>query len=215
MIIQKPISFKPNPNDPRSTRLFFRDQKAADFYMVGSVAWPDDIYPGFVLLSGQNLNDPEKKILLFEEQEFWTIDNWTNPDGMLKDMPGKQGYWYGLTHFLNNMLARYGARTYFYGGQHPDINQRHLMQLYGSKITPRPIDMIEVPYVKEVGAGLVREYTRLKRFFGDSNSRLSELMKSVDVDKNNGDHAIRCLFAGYEYVPWVDLNVFKPVMRYG
>lgn len=206
MIIPKPISYRPDPVNQRTTRLFFKDHKAADFYMAGSIAWPEDKYPGFVILSGQSLGDPEKKILIFEEQEFWTIDNWLNTDGNLKTGPGNHGYWYGLSHFLNNAVLKYNCRLYFYGGQHIDINRRYMIQLYDSKITPRPIDLIEVPYVNEVGHDLISEYAKLAKVSWDGNSDLCRLMHSIDHEENNGNRAFRCLLSGYEYMPWIDIR---------
>ena len=206
MIIQKPISYRPDPVNPRTTRLFFADHKAADFYMVGSIAWPEDKYPGFVLLSGQNLMDSEKKIMIFEEQEFWTIDNWLSSDGNLKTMPGNHGYWYGLSHFLNITVSKYGCRSYFYGGQHMDINRRYMNQFYRSNITPRPIDLIEVPYVNEVGNDLISEYAKLEKVRWDDNSNLCRLMHSIDYEENNGNRSFRCLLSGYETMPWIDIR---------
>ena len=214
MIIPKPITFKPDPVNSSTTRLFFKDQKSADFYMVGALAWPDGKYPGFALLSGMNISDPDKKIWLFEEQEFWTVDNWLLPDGNLKEKKDRKGYWYGLSYFFLNCVSTFGCRSYFYGGQHPDIHRRYMLQVYGSKITPRPLDLIEVPYVKEVGDGLISEYTSLAKFVGDANSILSVATKAPDADENGPTHALKCLFAGYEYAPWVDIKskTLEPIM---
>lgn len=207
MIIQKPISWKYDPEDPRKTRLFFKDRRSADYYIVGSIAWPEGKNPGFALLSGEHLGEG-RKIFLFEEQEFWTIDNWLLPDGNMKPLeyPSPQGWWYGLTHFVNEGLSKYGCRTYFYGGQHVEINQRHLRRFYDSQMAPRPVSLIEVPYVTEVGDNLISEYTKGQRYRGDTNSRLFDLLKQADIEENNGVHALKCLFSGYEHIPWMDLE---------
>ena len=214
MIIPRPITFKPDPVNSRTTRLFFQDEKAADFYLVGAIAFPEGRYPGFALLSGMNVTDPDRKIWLFEEQEWWTVDNWLKPCGNLKEKKGEKGYWYGLSYFLLDVLATYGCRMYFYGGQHIDINRRYMLQIYGSKITPRPLDLVEVPYVKEVGDGLIAEYTNLTKFVGSADSMLSRALRAPDADVNGPTLALKCLFAGYEYAPWVDIKfkTLEPVM---
>lgn len=220
MIIQKPISYKPDPKNHRTTRLFFKGQKSANFYMAGAIAWPDGKYPGFVILSGQNMDDELKRIWIFDEQEFWTIDNWTREDGNLKENMDKVsgtilGYWYGLSHFISTAWAKYGCRNYFFGGQHPDTNERNLRGFYKSNIIPKSINLIEVPFVKEVGDNIVSEYVKLQKFVADKNSKLFQMMNTPPENENGGKQAIKCLFAGYEHVPWVDIKFkVKQKVRY-
>lgn len=207
MIIPKPISHRPDPDNPWTTRLFFREVGAADFYINGSIAWPEGKNPGFVLLSGMNLDDPERKIWLWEEQEFWTIDNWIDGSGNLKERKENGqpvGHWYGIGHFVSRAYAMCGCVRYFYGGQHPDVNKRHLMGFYKSRMIPRAVQMVQVPYVKELGDDLISEYVGLKKFSADANSRLATLMRTPEEDENNGKHALKALFAGYEKNPWID-----------
>ena len=205
MLIPKPISHRPDPENHRTSRLFFKGQQAADFYMVGSIAWPEDKKPGFVLLSGQHLGHVEKKIWLFDEQEFWSIDNWLKPDGNLKDRK-EGGYWYGISHFISDCWSKYGCRTFFYGGQHPDINQRYMIEFYKSKMVPRSIQLVEIPYVTEMGNDIVSEYVRHAKFEASKDTRLFQLMQTPENDENNGKHALKVLFSGFEWVPWVDMS---------
>ena len=218
MIILHPISHKPNRENVRTTRLFFRDEKSANFYVNGAIAWPEGKYPGFVLLSGQNLDDPERKIWIFSEQEFWTVDNWIDRDGNLKEnrVEGRVlGHWYGIGHFVSQAYATCGCIRYFYGGQHPDVHKRHLERFYKSRMIPRVVEMIQVPYVKEVGDDLIKEYVGRKLFVADGNSRLAQLMKTPEEDENNGKHVLKALFAGYEKNPWIDTTSrAQPIVEY-
>jgi len=177
--------------------------------MLGSIAWPEGKLPGFAILSGQNLTDPDHKIWIFEEQEFLTVDNWLQSDGNLREnkVNGKIiGHWYGLSHFLVNMYAQYGAVSYCYGGQHPDVNHRHIVNFYKSKVIPKSVQLIEVPFVKETGASVVSEYIKLDMAVADRNTKLFQLMSTPDTDENNGKQAIKALFCGYEHVPWIDIR---------
>ena len=225
MIIPKPKSFKLDPKhdkDYQTTRLFFDQRGSSDFHLKGAIAWPKTIprkdagqdlyYPGFVLMSGLNLNDPNKPIWIFEVQEFRTIDNWLKPEGNLMENPAG-GYWYGLAYFLNRVYAQYGCRAYFFGGQTEEIYQLYQGEMIESLKIPEgqlqyPIDPIEVN-IDEIGSQLISEYVAMDKLSADDNSRFSELMKSPDVNENNGVHALKCLLTGFKKYPWVDLRMMR------
>ena len=227
MIIIKPTTHELDPNkikDPYTTRLFFKDPPHADFYLKGAIAWASTVindkteksYPGFALMAGMLL-DRNKEIRIFEEQEFTTIDNRLQSDGNIMMWPEDGRPWYGLAEFANKCYKKYGCRTYFYDKCQGDVYQLYMTQMQESIKENRlqqPIDPMELLHVNETGDLLIEKYIAEDRLKIDSNSKLNNMMRSVDKHENNGVHAIKCLLAGYEYIPWIDLDMMQR-MGYG
>jgi hypothetical protein len=198
MIIPHPHTFKRSDN-PYRTKLFFEGQ-SAEFYLRGAISWPEGRKEGFALLAGMHLQS--KKIWLFDEWVFWTIDHWVLEDGTIKQRD--DGFWYGLTHFMTQNAAKFGCTSYFWGGQHEDVARRNIKAVYRSKMAPPDVHLIEAPYVHQVGDDLIEEYLRLERLSGDANSVLFEHLSTAGVDDRGGVQALRCLLSGYEHQPFIE-----------
>lgn len=227
MRIIKPTTHEPDPKkikDPRTTRLIFKDQPNADFYMYGAIAWPqttitdqiEKTYPGFVIMAGQIL-EGNREIRVFEEQEFTTIDNRLLSDGNI--MTWKDGTpRYGLAEFANGCVKRYGCRKYFYDHRQEEIYQLYLRQMIESRNHNRlqhPIAPHNLLKAHETGDLLINKYIGEDRLKIDSYSKLDGMMRSPDRLENNGVLALKLLLVGYEQAPWIDLDMHRREAGYG
>lgn len=180
--------------------------------MRGAIAWPEPMKSeGFALMAGLNLAD--QTILIFEQFRFWTITHWLNPDGTIRQRKTDPGQYHtGLIQFIQDNEAKYKCSSYFWGGQHIDITTRPLKKLYRNPMLTRHIELIEVPYVSEVGDGLVLEKLQLRAFKADNKSFIHNAveqwyaMRETGKSDNNIVHCLKCLLAGYEYLPWVSME---------
>jgi hypothetical protein len=196
MKIPLPTSFRPDPDNPLKTRLYFDGQQSAHFYLRGAISWPEGRREGFALMAGQELKS--KKVWIFGEWEFWTVPHWTLEDGTIK--PKGEGFWYGLNHFMTQTFGTFGCRSWFWGGQHADLARRYVLQVYRNPMIPIDTSLIEVPYVQQVGDNLIEEWLNLEKLSGDKDSLLFEHLNSPA--ERSGVHALRCLLAGFEYQPF-------------
>lgn len=210
MIIQRPITAARDPNNRYRTVLHFERGENIPFYMRGAISWPELEQQGFVLMAGQNIETGI--VYIFEQEWFWTVPIWTNPDGTLrKNDTG--GYHLGLIQFIKDWEALYKCAAYFYGGQHPDLTRRYGIELYRNDLTPKNISLIEAPYVKEVGDDLVFEKMRSQKFMGQWESHLHKSLekwkslRSAGIGGNGAIHSLRALFAGLEAYPFVKMEM--------
>ena len=210
MIIRKPKFARIDPQNRYTTYLHFDGEGVPrPFYMRGSIAWPEGDQEGFALLAGQDINT--KIICIFEEFPFWTIDHWLEENGNIRQRTDSQGdptseYFLGLFQFIQDNFSLYKAFAYFWGSQHIDIWKRYGNEVYKNPLVPRALEMIEVPYVKEVGDNLIAEYMNTERIKGDQRSKLYVLLQDAAVNDNNSVQALRALLAGYEFQPYVNLG---------
>lgn len=210
MIIRKPITANIDPNNHYSTWLHFDGGAKLKFYMRGAIAWPQADNEGFAMMAGVNLL--ENVIYIFEQFRFWTVEHWLDPDGRIRprdDHDHTQGYHLGLIQFLQDCEAKYKCCSFFYGGQHIDVNRRHLMEVYRNKLLPNRVELIEVPYVSEVGDDLILEKFHTRKFRAENKSLLADAveqwinLQAAGTGDNNIVHAFRALLAGFEHQPWV------------
>lgn len=211
MVIKKPITATRDPHNRYTTWLHFEGGSRLKFYMRGAIVWPEADQEGFALMAGLHLQDGI--IYTFDQFKFWTIDHWLNPDGTIRerDPEDGEGHYLGLIQFIQDCEALYKCSSYFYGGQHIDVVKRHGNNLYRNELLTRRIELIEVPYVSEVGDDLIVEKIKLRRYKGESDSYLANAikqwlrMRTADVGDNSMVHSLRVLLAGYEYAPWVKI----------
>ena len=209
MIINRPFTAEIDPNNRYTTRLHFVNGAVKDFYMRGSVAWPEGKKEGFALMAGLDLF--EGVIIVFEQFRFWTIGHWVNPDGSIHEREDGPGYHLGLTQFLSDNLSRYRCASYFYGGQHIDVHTRYANEVYKHPQTTRRLELIEVPYVSEVGPNILLEKLHTAKFRGETDSILDGSvtqfvnMQAANVDPDNPTLALMTLLAGFEHQPHVKL----------
>ncbi len=227
MRIIKPDTHEPDPkqiNDPRTTRLFFKADRNANFYMYGAIAWPKEIitdkkkitYPGFALMAGQIL-EGNREIRIFEEQEFTTIDNRLLPDGNIKTWKDGSPR-YGLAEFANGCYKRYGCRKFFYDHRQEEVYQLYLRQMIESRKENRlqqPIAPHSLQPVHETGDLVLSKYMGENRLVVDTHSKLNDMARSPDKLENNGMLALKCLLVGYEHNPWIDLVMTRRAGGYG
>lgn len=209
MIIRKPKFARQDEHNRYTTLLHFEGGPPRKYYMRGAIAWPEGDKEGFSLLAG--LDTISKIIYIFEEFQFWMVNHWLDDDGSIHQRTDEHGnptgeYHTGLCQFMQNNYTKYKAYAYFWGGQHIDIWQRYGGEVYKNRIVPRALEMIEVPYVAEVGDNLIAEYQNTDRIKGDQRSKLYVMLQEAAVSDNNGVQALRALLAGYEHQPWVNIT---------
>ena len=208
MIIPKPTSVERVKENRYSTRLYFKEGGFETFYIRGAISWPivdrvvsdDGKVEGFALVAGQHLRT--KKIWIFEECQFWSIDNWLNDDQTLKRREDGRGFYLGLKNFVRENMLRYLCDEYFYGGK-LESSERFRSQLYDEV---KGVSLIELPDVEDVGEGLFNEAAQQEKIAGDSRSVLSEHLKMSGLGVNGGYLALRSLLVGLHTYPWIDLG---------
>lgn len=211
MIINKPFASHIDQNNQYTTHLHFANGAVKKFYMRGSVAWPDGMKEGFALMAGWD--QIEKVVVIFEQFRFWTIPHWSNADGTIHKREDGQGYNLGLSQFIAESLSRYQCASYFYGGQHIDTHTRYGRELYG--VATRRLELIEVPYVKEVGPNLLLEKINTVKFTMEADSPLSKSViqfvntQAAGAEYDNATLALMTLLAGFEFQPWVDNEIHR------
>jgi hypothetical protein len=80
--------------------------------------------------------------------------------------------------------------------------------------------MVEVPWTDEAtGDNLLREILQQKRLMGVVDG--SEVKRQLDEGDRYQDpvklpalHALKCLIAGYELMPWRDIDPQRPELRF-
>lgn len=218
MPIRQPITSRIDPHNPWTTILHFGGDSALKFYMRGSISWPEGKQEGFAMMAGMSLDT--KTIFVFDQFRFWTISHWLNEDGSIrlrervKDTD-QVDYYFGLIHFIQQCDAKYNCCAFFHGGQHNDVVRRHSQELYRNEHLPRRIQLIDVPYVKELGDNLINEKAFVEGFMADSGSYLDkslsqwERMQTTGADGDGAVHALRALLAGFEHQPHVRLETMQ------
>ena len=210
MLVPKPILAK--PDFARDTvLLYFDDQPAREFFMRGSVAWPEStkeigfaIKEGFALVAGQDVRT--KEVWIFEESTFITIDHVFNRGELMRR---------GLVQFFLRMWERYFCRTFYYA-QDALLHRRfHLQCLESQMVQPKP-EFIQVPYTGDkLGDNVLREYLARGRLKGNRETKLFEQIETAnEYEEQLGPHALRCLLAGFEHIPWVDYSPQRKEIEY-
>lgn len=210
MIILKPYYSHIDPDNPYTTHLSFEGRRSKRFYMRGSIAWPEGNDEGFALMAGYDLET--RKTIIFEQFPFWTVSHWLNDDQTIRQRRDGQGYHLGLVQFIQDNLSLYKCCSYFWGCQHVDIFTRFATEVYKNPMTSRKIELIEVPYVKENGTGVLLERLKTQSFKGAAESMLSESieqfvkMQTTKEGEDNKVLALKTLLCGYNFQPWVDVG---------
>ena len=210
MIILKPFTSVRDLDNPYTTHLHFEGPAIKPFYMRGAIAWPEGKKEGFALMAGMDLR--ERIIIIFEEFRFWTIPHWFNDDGTIHARDDGEGYHIGLIEFLQDNLSKYKAASYFLGGQHVDVQTRWRTDVYRNPEVTRRLEMIEVPYVSEIGDELLLEKLKTRKFKGATDSLLDKSvrqfnnMQTTNVEHDNAVLALKSLLAGFEHQPWVEIR---------
>ena len=209
MIINKPFAADIDKNNHYTTRLHFHGGAVKDFYMRGAIAWPEGKKEGFALMAGMDLI--EKVVIVFEQFRFLTVDNWLNQDGTIHQRDDGAGYHLGLMQFITQNLSKYRCSSYFRGGQHVDVWNRYGKEVYTNSQCPKHIELIEVPYVSEVGPGLLIEKINTEKFRAATDSLLAQSvvqfvnMQAVNIEYDNAALSLMTLLAGFDHQPWVKL----------
>ncbi|MBU2177542.1 MAG: hypothetical protein KJ556_20820 [Gammaproteobacteria bacterium] len=193
MIFPRPITATFDP-ETHLTRMIFDglDKRVSrDFYCMGSVAWPEGMLDGFALSAGQDVKTGQ--IWIFEEYLFMTVQHWFNDDGSLNR--------FGLLKFLQDTWNYYRLRTFVWS-ESEDVHFRYARQVWDNpNIMPQP-EFIRTRFAKDTGDNLIAEYLKTQKVMGDVNSQLFRDLKDKDGIERRGVHALRCLLAGYEYMPY-------------
>uniref|UniRef100_A0A6H1ZLF8 Uncharacterized protein n=2 Tax=viral metagenome TaxID=1070528 RepID=A0A6H1ZLF8_9ZZZZ len=210
MMIVRPFTSDKDPNNHYTTRLHFENGVVKNFYMRGAVAWPEGKKEGFAIMAGMDLI--ENVVIIFEQFRFWTVGHWLKADGNITEREDGPGYHLGLIQFITDNLSLYRCCTYFWGGQHIDIWNRFGREIYSNPQTPKKIELIEVPYAKEVGPDLLLEKLKTRKFKGESDSLLEKSvtqfvnMQAADAGYDNAALSLMSLLVGFDFMPWVKIN---------
>ena len=178
--------------------------------MRGSIAWPEGKKEGFAIMAGLDLETGH--VIIFEQFRFWTVPHWFNDDGTIHKRDDRTGWHVGLVQFIAGSSSLYQCSSYFYGGQHVDVNMRYAREVYGNPQVPARLELIEVPYVAETGPDLLHEKLKTHKFKGDTDSILNQSvvqfvnMQAAQVDYDNAVLALMALLAGFDFQPWVKIN---------
>ena len=189
-MIERPISSE--ILEHRDTvRLFFERSVSQEFYIRAAVAWPEGSEPGFAVLGAQDIKD--KIIWVFEGYEFYTV-----PPVFQKDRKAYNGF----EEFLRNIWKLYSCRTVFYR-QPEDVHHRFALKCWSlPTIEPKP-EFLKVPSTDEVSAeNLFKEMAARGSFRASKQGELYQAMGNQE--KRLAKHALICLLAGYEDLPWID-----------
>lgn len=179
-----------------------------DYYVMGSVSWPEGIRDGFALLAG--VNQLDDRIQIFREFTFKTVDHWITPNGQLRQ--------HGFISFLADAWKDFQCRSFFWF-QDDEVHRRYSLECYQcDRVVPKP-EFIRVMYSsQEIGDNVIDEIGRLQRLPLDAGiddngryrSKLYEglvqyrTMKDSEPKKpfvNEAVHALRCLLGGFIYNP--------------
>ena len=191
-MIERPISAKINPHRD-TVRLFFENTESSEFYIRGAVAWPEGTDPGFAVLGAQEIKT--KIIWVFEGYEFFSIAPIFQQD--------KKAY-NGFADFFTKIWTMYSCFTLFWRQAH-DVHQRYALKCYElPTIQPKP-EFIRTPYTEDITAeNLFKEMAAKGQFKASKQCELYQNI--VDPDKTAAKHALICLLAGFEYLPWIDVE---------
>ena len=157
----------------QTSTLYFKDfDDSEEFYMRGSVCWPEGDADGFAIMGGQQINNGW--VYVFEQMEFATIEDIRDKGQIIK--------YHGLASWLNRCWLKYYARLYFYQ-QSDSTHDRFRLQIYRSQtIEPKP-SFIEAPITNEDDCrSLVVDYIRTGRVSIEAGS---ELAKQLEVSKHD------------------------------
>lgn len=205
---QQPIAAKYN-RLTKLTTLYFdtvAGRKSHDYYVMGSVSWPEGMMDGFALLAGQDQHDG--RIQVYREYTFKTVDHWILPNGELKQ--------HGFLSFLADAWKDFQCRSFYYH-QDEEVHRRYSLEVYQcDRIAPKP-EFIRVLYSgQEIGDNVIDEMGRLQKLplnttlgpDGKPNSKLYQglieyrTMRDAEPNKafvNEAVHALRCLLGGYVF----------------
>ena len=177
-------------------------------YVRGAIVWPVGRYPGYALVSAQNVNSPEKEVRILEESPFWTIGN----------RPFQKGIW----HFFQKAWEEYRCRSFFYL-KSPE-HRRYWLQVLREpalrEIKPTFLEAILATESEDSADNLIQEYHRLGRLkidedygikmenfdvlVGNLKTQLDKFVggEITEVERVPAVKALRALVAGYERVPY-------------
>lgn len=186
------------------------------YYLRGGICFPvpvrlgaDKGAGGFVLICGCNVTT--KKIYVFEDRSFLTIDHIVGQDGSVE--------FEGLSGWLNECWSYYFARD-FYWHQDDQTKKTYMLDILRSTmIKPRPrflhIDWTDDNQIEHLIWRLGN--TGVMKFKADSE--LHESLRLLEVQTDNrqiipGVHALKCALAGLMRHPYrkrPERNVDKPL----
>jgi hypothetical protein len=191
-------------------RMFYKAIPTYEWVVRGAVCWPEGEIRGHALIAGQ-MTAGTRQICVFDEWNFITVDHWS-PDGR-----GIQEV--GLCAFLSKLWPLYGCDL-MYWHQDETLHRRYLLQCLDNPLITTCPTMVEVPWTDEAtGDNLLREVLQQKRLMGVVDG--SEVKRQLDEGDRYQDpvklpalHALKCLIAGYELMPWRDINPQRPELRF-
>ncbi len=199
----EPIKARANLNRETSELMFpFDEEKEerfkGEFYLKGGVCWPS-IDSGFILLAGQDI--ATRKIHIFEQREFITIQNRIDSNGRIE--------FEGIAQWLNTCWSKYFA-TRFYWSQDSELGKPFCLEIYRSEnIAPQP-PLIEIPLPTGCDNGLILDCLRFKRLVFEDASKLHQALQVLRTDPKadlSPLKALTCCLGAYSKYPFTRHNV--------
>ena len=208
--MQKPIKTE-LVKEHNAVRFFYPDNKIKEYYIKGSIVWPEKHYAGYALIGGQDLDD--KSIWIFEEWSFYGVRYKLyeeNIEGKIIDVHDR-----GLISFFDKAWEKYFCRT-FYVIANQKVHKHWRLQIHREfLIDPKPyFPKVELPEEGEGVDNLIISYGRNERLKIPADMELlreveaisdpSELEGKIKTFSETAQalQALRCLLAGFEKAPW-------------
>jgi hypothetical protein len=188
----------------KTTILDIPGKNPTEYKIFGAICFPSEYerdgeqkVSGFALVAGQNVNT--KKVRIFSQQEFLTIENILN---------GNLAVTYkGLASWFNKMWADYYARKYFYH-QPIQIERKHRLEILRSKvIQPNPM-LIDIDHPGgATSSQLIWRYLKTKNIVYEKDSDVHNALrraknKEIKIDFQPEMWALQCLLLGFEKFPF-------------
>lgn len=198
--------------EQKTSVLTFGDNKNplnGEYYLRGGICFPvpvrlgaDQGASGFVLLCGYNVQT--KKIYVFEESSFLTIDHIVASDGSIELV--------GISGWFNECWSHYFGRD-FYWHQDPETKKTYTLDILRSAmIKPRPrflhVDWNDDQQIEHVIWRLGN--TGMMKFKADGQLHDALRLLEVQTDRTQvipGVHALKCALAGLLRYPYRRKNV--------
>lgn len=119
--------------------LTWADRRSGEFHVRGGVCWPEQVgdrYEGALVIVGQNINEPERRAIVFECETFYGVYPMLEKANVIHP---------GAAPMFDAGWSAYKCRTYYYR-QLIGIHHEHLLEvLRCGAIQPKP-RFVEAPF---------------------------------------------------------------------
>lgn len=209
--MERPIRCKQIP-EHNTVKLFFPDEREDEYYVKGSIVWPEKFYHGFALIVAQDLIN--SCVWIFEQYPFLGVDYQVQvKDAEDRVIDVKDC---GLIHFFNDAKKRYACNNFFYYGDQA-IHKYWRKLVYRELLIERPAPRfikVKQPEQSEGQDNLIISYSRRGKLKIDRDSPLFNQLESINDPEDlenkiytfpesaQSIRALRAVLLGLEKMPW-------------